>query len=301
MTTTQLVDGLGRARGSHYRAATDQLYLVEGDGKLSVLDLVRRLDTVVFEGAAIVAPDSSLRLTDDVTDQGGQVAWDHHSPSGELVMRPLGNCLLSYLGLVDYDSITPASLQGLSYSPDGLVGEGPGNRMVDGAVFAVVNTYPQPAADFDYAKVQVIASDKELKVRWETYRLHPAYRVLATEYEQPVDIAVTSDGHHAYVTEATGNLLRVDLPRPKRSLATVVTSALTEFRQLALDEPRRQVYFISAEELADSCHLVRVDLVTGEASVVTKGLDGAVGLVVTADGRTAYVSHRGRGRVPSPA
>ena len=81
-TTRQLLDGLGGAMGSHYVAATNQLYFVEIDGKVSVLDVVHSLDTVVFSGTAVVAPDSRPSLADGTSEGGGDIRWDHESPGG---------------------------------------------------------------------------------------------------------------------------------------------------------------------------------------------------------------------------
>lgn len=294
-TTTELATGLRGTLGSHYVAATRQLYFVEVDGNVSVLDLVRRLDAVVFEGKAAMAVDSSLSLIDDLTTRGGELSLDHHSAGGQLVMRPQGSCALSYLGLADYDGLTHASLQGLSYTTGSLPGEGPENLLVEGAVFAVFNRNRNKAADFDYAKVQVTDAGEELTLRWATYRLDPAYRVLARGYQQPADIVVASDGHNAYVTETTGNLLRIDLRGTlDRAAAAVVATGLDRPHQMALDEPRSRAYVVETDTQGSSS-LAVIDLVTGIRSVVTRGLTNALGLVVTGDGRTAYVSHQGPG------
>ncbi|MDQ3974332.1 MAG: hypothetical protein M3276_08355, partial [Actinomycetota bacterium] len=293
MTTAQLIGGLGGAMGSHYMAVTNQLYFVEIDGKVSVLDLVRSLDTVVFAGTATVPADSSLSLIDGTSVEGGEIRWDHDSPSGQLVMRPQGTCLLSYLGDVDYGYITHASLQNLSYLGDVLRGEGPDNQMVEGAVFGVFNWHPGPTDEFDYAKVQVVHSGETLKVQWEAYRLRPAYRVLGRGYAQPMDIVVASDGRRAYLTEGSGNLLLVDLANAERSAATVVTSGLTQPHQMAVDEAHAQGYVVEFNDT--SSRLVRVDLVSGVQVVVASYLDNAVGVVITSDGRTAYVSQQTRG------
>ncbi len=85
-TTRQLLDGLGGAMGSHYVATTNQLYFVEVDGKvpLDTTNLVHSLDTVVFSGTAVVAPDSSPSLADGTSEGGGDIRWDHESPGGQL-------------------------------------------------------------------------------------------------------------------------------------------------------------------------------------------------------------------------
>src|SRR5215216_6177684 len=112
----ELATGLGGAIGCDYRRGPNYLIFVEFNGKISRVDLVRSLDHVVFNGTATMPADSSLDLTNGTSAQGGQIRWDHNSPGGGLVMRPQGNCRLSYLGLVSYAAVTHATLQGLAYS-----------------------------------------------------------------------------------------------------------------------------------------------------------------------------------------
>src|SRR6266542_6200880 len=126
----ELATGLGGAIGCDYRRDPNYLILVEFDGKISRVDLVRTLDHVVFSGTATMPADSSLDLTNGTSAQGGDIRWDHTSPSGGLVMRPQGNCRLAYLGTVSYGTVTHAALQGLTYSSDSLNGAaGPGNQL----------------------------------------------------------------------------------------------------------------------------------------------------------------------------
>src|SRR6266508_5696774 len=101
-TLVQLVNGLGGAIGCDYRASRNELDFVEFDGKVSRLNLIRRLDVMVFSGVATMPADSSLDLTNGTSAQGGHIRWDHTSPSGGLVMRPQGNCRLASLGTVSY-------------------------------------------------------------------------------------------------------------------------------------------------------------------------------------------------------
>jgi len=291
MTTTELASGLGGAIGSSYVQATNQLYFVEFDGKVSVLDLVPGLEATVFTGVATMPANTSLDLGDGTSAQGGQIRWDHTSPGSERVMRPQGNCRLSYLGMVNYNALDYASLLNLDYSQDSLDGQGIGNQMVSGAVFAVFNTSLQPAANFHYAKVQVISSGANIKVRWVSYRVNPPYRVLGTGYTEPEDIVVTADGLHAYVTERTGNLLRVDLLDANRPAAMLVASGMTAPHQIALDEAHAQAYVV--EFNAAASRLWRVDLVSGTKTPVVSTLNNAVGLLATADMSVAYVGQQG--------
>ena len=148
----ELATGLGGAIGCDYRRDPNYLILVEFDGKISRVDLVRALDHVVFSGTATMPADSSLDLTNGTSAQGGDIRWDHTDPSGGRVMRPQGNCELANLGVINYNSITHATLQDLAYSNALIHGDaGPSNQLVTGDVFGVHNRFVQSAADFDYA------------------------------------------------------------------------------------------------------------------------------------------------------
>src|SRR5258707_380087 len=241
--TKQLATGLGGALGSDYRSSPHQLYFVEFSGKLSRIDLIQALDHVVFTGTATMPADSSLNLTNGTSAQGGQIRWDHTDPSAGRVMRPQGSCQLVNLGMVDYNAITHAELQDLTYSQASLHGDaGPNNQLNTNDVFAVFNTSPQAVDNFEYAKVQVVAYGANIQVRWTTYKLKPRYKVLGTGYNQPEDIKIPSDEAHAYVTERTGNLLRVTLANANRVNATVVSSGMTAPHQIFLDEPHNRAY-----------------------------------------------------------
>lgn len=294
MTTTQLASGLGGAIGSHFVQATHQLFFVEIDGKVSVFDLVPRLEATGPIGHADVPPDTSLDLTTpDISDRGGDIRWDHESPGRQRVLRPQGNSRLCHLGQVDYAALDHASLASLPYPEGSLVGEGANNQIVAGAVFAVSNLVRQPVADWDYAKVQVIDAGATLRLRWLTYRVQPRYRVLGAGYSQPQDIVVAADGRHAYVTERTGNLLRVDLANANRTASTVVASGMTAPQQIALDEPHAQAYVV--EFNGSRSRLWRVELNNGTKTAVVSTLNNAVGLLATADMSVAYVGQQTAG------
>lgn len=70
-TSTQLASGLGGAIGCDYKRSSNQLFFVEFNGKVSVLDLVQPLDTVVFSGTATMPANSSLSLFNGTSSQGG--------------------------------------------------------------------------------------------------------------------------------------------------------------------------------------------------------------------------------------
>ena len=101
----QLATGLGGAIGSDYVQSRNQVYFVEFNGKVSVLDLVRPLEAIVFSGTATMPADSSLDLTNGTSAQGGHIRWDHFPPGGPLVMRAQVNSCLSYVGVADFNSI----------------------------------------------------------------------------------------------------------------------------------------------------------------------------------------------------
>jgi hypothetical protein len=122
-----------------------------------------------------------------------------------------------------------------------------------------------------------------------------AYSVLGTGYTNPEDIQVTPDGLYAYVTERSGDLVRVDLANANRSHATVITSGMTAPQQIALDHDRHHAYVV---EYASAGNLYRINLDTGSRVVVASGLVNAVGIVVKADDSFAYITEQtGGGRI----
>ncbi len=290
---TQLATGLGGAIGSDYKRSSNQLFFVEFNGRVSVLDLVRPLDTVVFSGTATMPADSSLDLVNGTSAQGGHIRWDHISPDGKLVMRPQGNCELSYIGAVDFNIITHAELQNLLYSSQTILrGEAPNNQLTNGIVFGVFNRSLQPAANFDYVKVHVLQNaGGSIKVRWVAYRLKPRLRVLGTGYNQPEDIKVTSGGRYAYVTERAGNFLRIDLTNANRAAAQLVTSGLIMPHQIVIDEEHGQAYLPEFTSGATG-KIWRVDLSGGVKTAVYTSLQGCTGLLISKDLSYAYVAEQ---------
>lgn len=57
-----LVDGLDGAIGCDYRRDDDRLFFVEYGGKVSRLELTRRLDREVSEGTATIRGNMGVRL-----------------------------------------------------------------------------------------------------------------------------------------------------------------------------------------------------------------------------------------------
>jgi DNA-binding beta-propeller fold protein YncE len=120
----------------------------------------------------------------------------------------------------------------------------------------------------------------------------PAYTVLGTGYNQPEDVKLSVDGVHAYITERTGDLVRVALSNADRSFATVVASGMTAPQQLFLDEAHDSAYVV---EYAAAGKLLKVNLTSGATTVVASGLDNPVGVVLSADLQYAYVSEQTTG------
>ena len=120
----------------------------------------------------------------------------------------------------------------------------------------------------------------------------PAYSVLGTGYNQPEDVKLSVDGVHAYVTERTGDLVRVALTSASRSAATVVASGMNAPQQLFLDEAHNAAYVV---EFAAAGDLVKINLTSGAKTVVASGLNNPVGVVLTSDLQYAYVSEQTTG------
>ena len=290
--STQLATGLGGAIGSDFVLSRNEVYFVEFNGKISVLDLVRPLEAIVFSGTATMPVNSSLNLSNGTSAQGGDIMWYHQSPGGKLAMRGTGNNNLSFIGIADFNAITQAELQNLSYPIDDLRGEAPNNQLTNGTVFGVVNNFRQPAANFDYAKVKVINNaGGSIQVQWVTYRVKPRYNVIGTGYNQPEDIKVTAGGRYAYVTERAGNLLRVDLTNANRAAAQLVATGLTAPQQIALDEAHGQAYVPDYTATATG-KLWRIDLSGGVKTAIFTGLQACTGLLITKDLGYAYVAEQ---------
>jgi hypothetical protein len=117
--------------------------------------------------------------------------------------------------------------------------------------------------------------------------LTASYAVLGSGYAQPEDVKVSVDDLHAYVTERSGDLVRVLLTSANRSAATVVASGMTAPQQLFLDEAHQAAYTV---EYANPGHLWRINLATGVKTSVVSTLNLPIGLVLSADRQYAYVS-----------
>jgi hypothetical protein len=120
-----------------------------------------------------------------------------------------------------------------------------------------------------------------------------SYAILGTGYEQPEDVVIGGSGTHVYITERIGTLLRVSLETPDRAHAVEVTAGLNTPHLLAVDDARGHAYVV---ERTGPGRLLRIDLATGEKAALVRGLEDAIGLLMTHDLRYAYISeHAGRG------
>ena len=61
------------------------------------------------------------------------------------------------------------------------------------------------------AKILVQTYGYDLQIQWLTYKLASAYVVLGTGYINPEDVKISADNAHAYVTERSGNFVKVAL------------------------------------------------------------------------------------------
>lgn len=283
---TPLVSGLGGAIGGDFRAVWNRLYFVEFDGKLSRLDLIPRA-RIIRSGTLTIPGTHTLDLDTGTLSPAGDAAdlWWQQMTTSTRQLTPVNGAEVHRIGPANYARLTCARLMALAYTTDPVSGTpGSGNRMTPGTVVAVRTNRE------NYAKLQVRSSGYDLQIRFTTYRPSPAYRILGTGYQQPEDVALSADGTRAWITERTGNLLRVELSSPGRSSATVVASGLTAPHQIALDEAHGRAYVV---EHASNGRLLRIDLATGNVTTLLTGLSRAVGLLLDAEGTSAWISEQG--------
>ncbi len=112
---------------------------------------------------------------------------------------------------------------------------------------------------------------------------------LGAGYNQPESVVVAADGSTAYVTERVGNLLAVNLGNAARSQARVIVGGLNTPQQIALDEAHACAYVV---EYANPGRLLRIELTSGTIKVVANTLEFAIGIALTSDLSTAYVSEQ---------
>jgi hypothetical protein len=277
----QLFSGLSGAIGSDFRRALNQLVFVEFGGKLSCLNLTRTA-TVVTSGSTTLLASYGFNLDTGVEDSSGapltgDIWWS--PPSG---MVRIGSAEMVNLGVTDFDSLLPDTIQSFPYSSSTI----PQSKLVTNDVFAVHTN------GGNYCKVKVVAAGLNLQIEWVTYKLDSPYAVLGTGYQEPEDVKASADGVHVYVTERSGNLLKVPLAAANRTSAMVLSSGMTAPQQIFLDEPNNKAYVV---EYATAGHLWQIDLITGAKTAVLSGLQNAVGLVLSSDLQFVYISEQTTG------
>ena len=128
----------------------------------------------------------------------------------------------------------------------------------------------------------------------KTNPLSPAHTVIGTGYTNPEDIELSADGVHAYITERSGDLVKVSLSTPNRSSATVVATGMVAPQQMSLDEAHDTAYVV---EFAPTGHLYKINLTSGTKTPIPVTLNNAVGLAITSDRQFAYVTEQTPGRI----
>ncbi len=107
--------------------------------------------------------------------------------------------------------------------------------------------------------------------------------VVGTGYAAIKDIALSCDGLHAYVLDAD-KLLRLPLTNLNHAAAVVVAGGLgVNTDQLGMDEAHGFAYVVGGPDLK------RITLAGGAVVTVATGLSNTRGVLITADGRYAYV------------
>jgi hypothetical protein len=285
----QLATGLGGAIGCDYRSKVNRLFFVEFNGKVSCINLIPTA-SVVSSGTATIPGTYLFDFDTGTVSPTGtgivppyDVFW-HQQTSTIRSMDPVNGARIVNLGIISFSSITHGELMGLSYGTAPIpANDDATNKLVNGDVFAVRTT------SGNYAKVKVVSYGYNIQIQWVTYHINPRYQVLGTGYTQPEDIKVSADESRAYVTERSGNFLRVNLASANRAMATVVSSGMTAPQQIALDEEHNQAYLV---EYANPGRLIRINLTTGAQTVLVSNLESAIGLLMSHDLQFAYVSEQ---------
>lgn len=292
--TTALQDGLGAATGCRYLQQRNQLAFVEyARGNICLLDMVRPLSAIDAKGTTLLKGtwvfDCETGIQDGNLNGPGDIWWEQID-SIKRQMMPVGSASLVNMGQVNFATVTPNILQAQAYVKAPIPGNNDAtNQLLAGDVFAVRTN----AGNF--CKIKILLYGYNLSIQWVTYKFASGCHVLGTGYSTPEDIAVTSDEKTAYVTERTGNLLKVTLNDANRASAVLIASGMQAPHQIYLDEIRQQAYVV---EFANPGRLIRIDLITCQQTVLLEGLINATGLLVSVDLAFAYISEQtGVGRI----
>ncbi len=296
-TPIELVSGLAGAIGCDFRQSNNQLVFVEYGGKLSTYDIFPAA-TIMSQGSAILKGTFLFDLDTGTESAPGLpvgTGWDIFWEAVTSVVREMriyDSTRIVNIGVVPFASVTPSGLQSLPYGTTPINGnDDPTNKLVVGDVFAVKTT------NGNYAKVLITSYGYNLGIQWVTYRLNPAYHVIGTGYTNPESVVVSGDNTHAYITERSGDLVKVSLTAANRASASVIASGLVAPQQLALDEAHNNAYVVEYDP-AGHGNLYRISLVAPfvKQSIVSN-LAGAVGLALSSDLQFAYVSEQNTGSV----
>jgi len=290
---TKLVDGIDAAIGSRYLKMNNQLVFVEySAGAISKYDLVLPVASTVSSGTMILKGtwifDCETGLQGGNLSGPGDIWWEQVDPVHRQ-MTPISPALIVNLGAVNFNKLTPAAMQMLTYSSTPINGnKNTTNKLVNGDVFCV------RTKQGNYCKIKVVTYGYNMKIQYVTYHLADGYAKLGTGYTTPEDIAVLADEHTAYVNERTGNFLRIDLGSANRASAVVVAAGLHAPHQIWIDEAHNQGYVV---EYANPGRLLRIDLGSGTVTTLYATLNLAIGLVVSSDLAYAYISEQGTNTV----
>lgn len=287
----KIFSGVGAAIGCRFLKKRNQLVFVEyNKGAISLLDMIRPVKKIVSKGITVLKGtwvfDCETGVLGGNLSGPGDIWWEQID-SIKRQMMPVGGASIVNLGKVNFNSVTPAVLQSLVYSKTPIPGNNDAtNQLVKNDVFAVRTNAG------NIAKIKVVQYGYDMKIKWETYKLASPYHLIGTGYSKPEDIAVCAGEKTAYVTERTGNLLKVDLNNANRPAAVVIASGIQSPQQIHLDEIRQQAYVV---EYANPGNLIRIDLTTKQKTVLLSGLKNAVGLLVSSDLAYAYISEQSSG------
>jgi len=291
MMLTTMVESLGGAIGSRYLPKTNQLVFTEySKGALSMLDLVVPSTGTVSSGTTVIKGTwifdcETGTLGADMTNIYD--IWWEQIDNIKRRMTPMAGVGIVNLGQVDFNLVTPAVLQSLSFGSTPIPGNNDAsNQLTANDVFAV------RTKSGNIAKIKVLLYGYDLQIQWVTYKFASAYHTIGTGYTTPEDVVASADCVTAYVTERTGTLVKVALNNANRSAATLIASGLQAPHQMCLDEQHNQLFVV---EFANPGRLIQIDLNTKQQKVLLNGLNNAIGLLVSSDLAYAYISEQSGG------
>jgi hypothetical protein len=288
-SAVQLLSGLGGAIGSDFRTPQNQLVFVEyNTGKVSALNLFSP-SALISSGTTTLKGTFTFDL--DTGVEGGisgnvDIWWDQQTAVLRQMVPQNGAGILN-LGVTNFGAITANNLEFLPYTATPIGGNNDvTNKLVSGDVFAVRTNQG------NFAKVKVISYGYDLQIQWATYKVTAGYVVLGTGYSNPEDIKVSADNAHAYVTERSGNFVKIALTSANRGAATLVVSGLTAPQQIALDEAHNVAYVV---EYAATGRLWQINLTSGAKTAILANLNFAVGIALSPDLQYVYISEQTTG------